>query len=84
MNTTDLRNCDISIYGKFVWSADNIQYWLSHSFSVTYAGRSTAWLFGGTNVSMRGYGKAPLRRATARSGSTRTAALATRTAAPSA
>ncbi len=58
MNTTDLRNCDISIYGKFVWSADNIQYWLSHSFSVTYAGRSTAWLFGGVNVSMRGYGKA--------------------------
>ncbi len=58
MNTTDLRNCDISIYGKFVWPADNIQYWLSHSYSVTYAGRSTAWLFGGVNVSMRGYGKA--------------------------
>jgi len=58
MNTTNLRNCDISIYGKFVWSADNIAYWLRNSYSVTYAGRSTAWLFGGVNVSMRGYGKA--------------------------
>jgi polygalacturonase len=58
MNTTDLQNCDISIYGKFVWSADNIQYWLRSTYGVTYAGRSTAWLFGGRNVSMRGYGKA--------------------------
>ncbi|CAK7235344.1 hypothetical protein SBRCBS47491_009261 [Sporothrix bragantina] len=58
MNTTDLRNCDIDILGTFVWSGDNIQYWLSHSYSVTYAGRSTAWLLGGTNISMRGYGKA--------------------------
>ncbi|ERT02091.1 hypothetical protein HMPREF1624_00388 [Sporothrix schenckii ATCC 58251] len=58
MNTTDLRNCDIDILGTFVWSGDNIQYWLSHSYSVAYAGRSTAWLLGGTNVSMRGYGKA--------------------------
>jgi hypothetical protein len=58
MNTTDLRNCDIDILGSFVWSGDNIQYWLSHSYSVTYAGRSTAWLLGGTNISMRGYGKA--------------------------
>ncbi|KAH8908662.1 glycoside hydrolase family 28 protein [Coniochaeta sp. PMI_546] len=58
MNTTDLSNCDISIYGKFVWSADNIAYWQRSTYSVTYAGRSTAWLFGGKNVSMRGYGKA--------------------------
>ncbi len=58
MNTTGLRNVDIDLLGTFVWSGDNIQYWLSHSFSVTYAGRSTAWLVGGTNISMRGYGKA--------------------------
>ncbi|OCL02119.1 glycoside hydrolase family 28 protein [Glonium stellatum] len=57
MDTTSLQNCDISIYGKFVWSTD-IKYWLGHSISVTYAGRSTAWLFGGTNITMRGYGKA--------------------------
>ncbi|KAK3327514.1 polygalacturonase-like protein [Cercophora scortea] len=58
MNTTALRNCSIEIHGTFVWPADNIQYWLSHSYSVTYAGRSTAWLFGGRDVSMRGFGKA--------------------------
>lgn len=58
MNTTDLRNCEIEILGTFVWSGDNIQYWLSHSYSVVYAGRSTAWLLGGTNISMRGHGKA--------------------------
>lgn len=58
MNTTDLSNCSIHIYGKFVWSADNIAYWLRSSYGVTYAGRSTAWLFGGHNVNMRGYGKA--------------------------
>ncbi|KAK0720063.1 pectin lyase fold/virulence factor [Lasiosphaeris hirsuta] len=51
-------NCSIEIHGTFVWSADNIQYWLSKSFSVTYAGRSTAWLFGSRDVSMRGFGKA--------------------------
>jgi galacturan 1,4-alpha-galacturonidase len=57
MDTTSLRNCDISIYGKLVWSTD-IQYWLSHSLSVTYAGRSTAWRLGGTNITLRGYGQA--------------------------
>ncbi|KAK0727227.1 glycoside hydrolase family 28 protein [Lasiosphaeria miniovina] len=58
MNTTDLRNVSIEIHGTFVWSADNIQYWLSHSYSVTYAGRSTAWLLGGRDISMRGFGRA--------------------------
>ncbi|XTI92980.1 hypothetical protein V2W45_1498224, partial [Cenococcum geophilum] len=58
-DTTGLRNYDISIYGKVVWST-NIPYWLAHSISVTYAGRSAAWLFGGTNITMRGYGKALL------------------------
>lgn len=58
MNTTDLSNCEIEIHGKFVWSADNIAYWLRSTYGVTYAGRSTAWLFGGKNVSMRGFGKA--------------------------
>jgi len=56
-DTTNLQNVDISIYGTFIWSTD-IQYWLSHSISVVYAGRSTAWRIGGTNITMRGYGKA--------------------------
>lgn len=58
MNTTDLRNCEIDIYGTFVWSADNLDYWIRRTFPVTYAGRSTAWLLGGTNVTMRGHGRA--------------------------
>jgi len=58
MNTTDFRNVDIHIYGKLVWPADNIQYWLRASFPVVYAGRSTAWLVGGTNISIQGHGKA--------------------------
>lgn len=58
MNTTDLSNCDISIYGKFVWSADNLQYWISNTMPVSYAGLHTSWMLGGTNITMRGYGKA--------------------------
>lgn len=53
MDTTSLQNCDITIHGTLIWSTD-VQYWLSHSLSVTYAGRSTAWRLGGTNITMRG------------------------------
>lgn len=58
MDTTDLRNCSVEIHGTFVWSADNLSYWRQRSFPVTYAGRSTAWLLGGRDVSLRGFGKA--------------------------
>ena len=58
MDTTNLRNVHIDIYGHLEWSGDNIQYWLSNSISVTYAGRSTAWRIGGTNITMLGHGKA--------------------------
>jgi len=57
MDTINLRSVDISIYGTLIWSTD-VQYWLSHSISVVYAGRSTAWRIGGTDITMRGYGKA--------------------------
>lgn len=58
MNTTDLRNVSIELHDTtFIWSADNISYWRQRCFSVTYAGRCTAWLFGGRDVSMRGFGK---------------------------
>ncbi|KAL1987783.1 hypothetical protein VTN96DRAFT_2623 [Rasamsonia emersonii] len=56
MNTTNLLNCDVSIYGELIWST-NIPYWLSHSYPVTFQNLSAAWLFGGTNVTLRGYGK---------------------------
>ncbi|GAB1314965.1 hypothetical protein MFIFM68171_05175 [Madurella fahalii] len=58
MDTTNLRNCSIEIHGTLIWSDDNISYWRQRSFSVTYAGRSTAWRIGGRDVSMRGFGKA--------------------------
>jgi galacturan 1,4-alpha-galacturonidase len=58
MDTTGLRNVTIDIYGTFVWSADNLQYWISNTFSVTYAGLHTGWLLGGTDIVMRGHGKA--------------------------
>ena len=58
MDTSNLRNVWIDIYGRLEWSGDNIQYWLSNSISVTYAGRSTAWRMGGTNITMLGHGKA--------------------------
>lgn len=57
MNTTDLSNCDISIYGKFLWSGDNLDYWTANSISVDYDHMRTAWLLGGTNISLRGYSK---------------------------
>lgn len=56
MNTTNLLNCDVELHGEMVWST-NVPYWLSHSYSVVYANLSTAWLFGGTNVTFRGFGK---------------------------
>jgi galacturan 1,4-alpha-galacturonidase len=35
MNTTNLLNCDVSIYGELIWST-NIPYWLSHSYPVVF------------------------------------------------
>ncbi|KAE8445539.1 hypothetical protein EG329_013303 [Mollisiaceae sp. DMI_Dod_QoI] len=50
-----LNNCDVTLRGTWIWSTD-IQYWLSHSISVVYAGRSTSWRIGGDNFTIRGYG----------------------------
>lgn len=58
MNTTTLQNCSVEIHGKFVWSVDNIQYWMARGHSVGYAGRSTVWLLGGKDVRVGGFGKA--------------------------
>jgi len=58
MDTSNLKNVTIDIYGKWVWSADNLSYWIANTLSVTYANLYTAWKLGGTNVSLRGHGKA--------------------------
>ncbi|KAK4549872.1 hypothetical protein LTR36_005173 [Oleoguttula mirabilis] len=55
MNTTNLANCDVEIQGELLWST-NVPYWLSHSINVGLQNQSTAWLFGGTNVTMTGGG----------------------------
>ncbi|KAJ5134245.1 hypothetical protein N7448_000731 [Penicillium atrosanguineum] len=52
MNTTNLVNCDVILRGELRWSTD-ISYWLSHSYSVVFQDQSTAWLFGGENVTFR-------------------------------
>lgn len=58
MDTQDLLNVHIDIYGHLEWSGDNIAYWLANSFSVEYSSLSTAWLLGGTNITMLGHGQA--------------------------
>ncbi|KAJ5624052.1 hypothetical protein N7510_000361 [Penicillium lagena] len=55
LNTTNLLNCDVSLRGELRFS-DDIPYWLSHSYNVVLQNQSTAWLFGGTNVTLRGEG----------------------------
>ena len=55
LNTTNLANCDVSLQGELLFSTD-IDYWLSNSYSVVFQNQSTAWLFGGTNVTFRGEG----------------------------
>jgi galacturan 1,4-alpha-galacturonidase len=55
MNTTNLLNCQVILDGELYYS-DNIPYWLSHSIGVVLQSQSTAWLFGGTNVTFLGRG----------------------------
>ncbi|CRG92671.1 hypothetical protein PISL3812_09735 [Talaromyces islandicus] len=55
LNTTNLVNCNVSLRGELRFST-NIPYWRSHVFPVIYQNQSTAWLFGGTNVTLRGEG----------------------------
>lgn len=56
MDVLNLKNCDISMRGKFTWS-DNLQYWINNSIDVTYQGRSTAWRLGGENFTLQGHGE---------------------------
>lgn len=58
METTSLRNVTIDIYGKFLWSADNLQYWIANTLPVTAFSLTTAWKLGGRDIVMRGHGKA--------------------------
>ncbi|KAJ5105009.1 hypothetical protein NUU61_002356 [Penicillium alfredii] len=55
LNTTNLVNCDVFIKGELRFSTD-LTYWRNHSYPVVFQDQVTAWLFGGTNVTMRGAG----------------------------
>ena len=58
MEFTNLQNVSIDIFGKWVWSADNLQYWIANTLPVEYAGLHTGWKLGGTDIQLRGHGKA--------------------------
>ncbi|RDW85939.1 hypothetical protein BP5796_04264 [Coleophoma crateriformis] len=55
LNTTNLLNVDVILRGVLQFT-DNIPYWRSHSWSVIFQNQVTSWLFGGTNVTLRGDG----------------------------
>lgn len=55
LNTTGLSNVDVDLQGTLLWDT-NIPYWLNHSLPVGYQNQTSAWLFGGDNVSWNGHG----------------------------
>ncbi|QKX64350.1 uncharacterized protein TRUGW13939_11524 [Talaromyces rugulosus] len=55
LNTTNLVNCEVVVRGELRFSTD-IDYWRSHVYPVVFQNQSTAWLFGGTNVTFRAEG----------------------------
>lgn len=55
MNTTGLVNVDVTLRGVLKFSTD-IAYWRAHAFPVIFQNQSTAWFFGGENVTFRGDG----------------------------
>jgi galacturan 1,4-alpha-galacturonidase len=59
MNTTGLSNVHVDLRGTLLWDTD-IAYWLNHSLPVGYQNQSSAWLFGGANVTWDGHGHGTL------------------------
>ncbi|KAF2772065.1 pectin lyase-like protein [Teratosphaeria nubilosa] len=55
MNTTGLSNLDIEHHGTLLWDK-NIPYWLNNSLPVGYQNQSSAWFFGGENITWNGFG----------------------------
>lgn len=55
MNTTGLSNVDVDLQGTLLWD-QNIPYWLNNSLPVGYQNQSSAWLFGGDNITWEGHG----------------------------
>lgn len=55
MNTTDLSNVQIDMYGYLLWSNDT-GYWLNNSMEIGYQNQSTVWFLGGEGLTVNGYG----------------------------
>ncbi|KDQ52576.1 glycoside hydrolase family 28 protein [Jaapia argillacea MUCL 33604] len=55
MTTTGLENVVVDLSGTLLWGT-NTSYWQNNSLPLGYQNQSTAWIFGGTNVSFVGHG----------------------------
>ncbi|CAG9938770.1 unnamed protein product [Clonostachys rosea f. rosea IK726] len=55
LNTTGLEDVSIDIRGELLWGTD-IDYWLNNSLPVGYQNQSTAWVLGGDNIRINGFG----------------------------
>ncbi|KAH0283700.1 pectin lyase-like protein, partial [Aureobasidium sp. EXF-3399] len=56
LETTNLQNVDIELYGTLSWDNSNLDYWLKNSLVVGYQNQSTAWRLGGDSITFNGYG----------------------------
>jgi len=56
LETTNLQNVDIELYGTLSWDNSNLNYWLENSLVVGYQNQSTAWRLGGDSITFNGYG----------------------------
>ncbi|KAJ5288155.1 hypothetical protein N7478_003841 [Penicillium angulare] len=54
MNVSWLKDVDIDIHGRLVWSTD-IVYWLNNSMDVGYQNQSTAFIIGGDDVRINAF-----------------------------
>lgn len=60
LNTTGLRHVDVEMDGTTLLWDTNIQYWLNHSLPVGYQNQTSAWHFGGEDVTWKGFGTGTL------------------------
>lgn len=59
MNTTDLRDVDVEIKGRLLWSTD-IPYWLKNSLPIGFQNQTAAWHLGGERIHVFGHGAGTL------------------------
>ncbi|KAF8063563.1 polygalacturonase [Lyophyllum atratum] len=55
LQTTGLRNVFIDLPGTLLWGT-NITYWRANGLPLDYQNQTTAWMFGGDNVTFQGHG----------------------------